>query len=158
MIARLPFSQMDCGIKTPCCCRSSGTSATPACIAPAGSWRTRPVPATITLPESMASRPKIARRTSVRPAPTRPASPTISPAFTLREMSVKRGLRVNPLTSRATSPRLGSPRSTKWCTSRPTIQRRTASTFVSLRSVSPTLRPSRRTLIRSQMLKISSIR
>ena len=38
-------------------------------------------------PLSRRSAPKIARATSVRPAPTRPASPTISPARTSNEMS-----------------------------------------------------------------------
>ena len=51
--------------------------------------------------------PKIARATSVRPAPTRPASATISPLRTTNETSVKSPSRVRRSTFSTTRPGLG---------------------------------------------------
>ena len=52
---------------------------------PAGSTS----PLIFTDPDSYLSTPNIARATSERPAPTRPANATISPFFTLNEIFLK---------------------------------------------------------------------
>ena len=61
----------------------------PARIAARGSWPGRGLPPRRTVPASYVSTPKTARAISLRPAPTRPARPTISPARTVKEMSWK---------------------------------------------------------------------
>ena len=63
-------------------------------------------PSSSTVP-SHGSAPKMARAISVRPLPTRPASPTISPARTLKEMSSKAGGRLSPRTERTTGASAG---------------------------------------------------
>ncbi len=74
-----------------------------------------------TLPSRYPSTPKTARATSLRPAPTRPASPTISPARTEKEMSWKRPGLVSPSTSSNGSPIVASCFGNSSDTSRPTI-------------------------------------
>ena len=49
----------------------------------------------------------MARAISVRPLPTRPASPTISPARTSKEMSWKAGGRLSPRTASTTGASAG---------------------------------------------------
>ena len=63
-------------------------------------------PSSSTVP-SAGSAPKIARAISVRPLPTRPASPTISPARTSKEMSWKAGGRLSPRTASTTGASAG---------------------------------------------------
>ena len=67
--------------------RSSVSSAIPASTASRGEPIAVLRPETSTSPESIGSSPKIARHSSVRPAPTSPASPTISPARSVKLMS-----------------------------------------------------------------------
>ncbi len=62
----------------------------------------RSVPSTAIVPPSIGSAPAIARASSVRPLPTRPARPTISPARICSEMSLSTPLRCRPDTSRTT--------------------------------------------------------
>ena len=101
--------------------RSSGTRPTPAAIArvgePGGSGR----PSTSTEPASQRSMPKIARATSLRPAPTRPASATISPARTSKEISVKTPSCVRRSTLRTTRPGSDETFGNSASMSRPTI-------------------------------------
>ena len=56
------------------------------------------------MPASYVSTPKTARAISLRPAPTRPARPTISPARTVKLTSWKMPSDSRPSTSRTTSP------------------------------------------------------
>src|SRR3984957_14782101 len=67
----------------PCCRRSSGTNAMPAAMAAAGEPFGSAWPSSRTEPAVLRSIPKIARATSVRPAPTRPARATTSPRRTV---------------------------------------------------------------------------
>ena len=62
--------------------RSSGTRPSPARIAARGDDRRTGLPPTSTRPDTWGSRPNSACATSERPAPTRPARPTTSPART----------------------------------------------------------------------------
>ena len=101
--------------------------------------------------------PKTARATSLRPAPTSPASATTSPARTSKEMSTNTPSRVRRSTLSTTSPG-----SCAWwvplCTSRPTMAR-TRSSGVSPSSGRETISlPSRSTVTRWQMRKTSSSR
>ena len=94
----------------------------------------------------------------VRPAPTRPASPTISPSRTVSEASSKRGRLLSFCRSSADGPGEGDRDGNSSVTSRPTIQRincarSTPATFVVI-----TCAPSRRTVTRSASEKISSRR
>ena len=142
----------------PCWRRSSGTSARPAAIAAfaecAGSSR----PETRTVPESRGSTPNTARTTSERPAPTRPASATISPARTVNETSVKTPARLSPSTSSTTSPGSTSVFGKSVPSSRPTIRRTISSTVTSARGSVETWAPSRMIVTRSQSAVISSNR
>ena len=90
---------------SPCWRRSSGTRPTPAPIAADGDERRRRRPPTVTEPASYESMPKIARATSLRPAPTSPASATISPARTSKLMSRKTPSRLRRSTWSTVSPR-----------------------------------------------------
>src|SRR5690606_23197434 len=76
---------MDMFITSPWARRSSGTSARPAAIAVEGAPLVRGRPSTSTSPASQRSTPNTARATSVRPAPTSPARPTISPRRTSKD-------------------------------------------------------------------------
>ena len=82
----------------------------PAAIAAAGRFGRSRVPATVTEPRSYRSTPNTARITSLRPAPTRPASATISPARTRKLTSLNTPWLVSPSTSSRTSPAVRS-----WC-------------------------------------------
>ena len=73
-------------MKRPCWRRSSGTSAIFSAIAATGEPLASSLPFTFTVPAVYLSIPKIARATSDRPEPTRPARATISPRRTLKEM------------------------------------------------------------------------
>ena len=68
--------------------RSSGSITTPRRIAPCGRRRGRTTPSRSSSPDVIGSAPAIMRASSVRPLPTRPARPTISPARTRRSTSL----------------------------------------------------------------------
>ena len=76
-------------INNPCWRRSSGTKAIFRAIASTGEPAGSGSPLIFTEPDSYLSTPKIARATSDRPAPTKPANATISPFFTLNEIFLK---------------------------------------------------------------------
>ena len=85
----------------PCWRRSSGTKPMPGAHRGARARRRAAGrPSTSTWPASARSMPKIARATSLRPAPTSPASPTISPARTS-----KRDVEEHALAGEAARPR-----------------------------------------------------
>ncbi len=110
-------------ITSPCCRLSSGTRPIPAAIAAVGEAGGSFCPSIRTAPASQRSMPKIARATSVRPAPTSPASATISPLQTWNETSVKTPSRVSRSTSSTTRPRSLATFGKSASMSRPTIAR-----------------------------------
>ena len=145
-------------MKRPCWRRSSGTSAMPAFIAALGEPALSSRPLTVIEPESYRSTPKIARATSDRPEPTRPARATISPARTLNEMFSNWPSRARFSTSRTTSPIVASSLGKSSDTSRPTIARITCGSSKAEVSAVLTVEPSRIMVIRSQRAKTSSRR
>ena len=147
----------------PSALRSSGSSTVPA----ASDARGEPVrtrrPRTSTLPPSIRCVPKIARTVSDRPEPSRPASPSTSPAWTESETSCSWLRRCRPTASRTTSSRtcwlrskLVRPSERTSATPRPSIVAITSSLVVSLISDVRVRRPSRRIVIRSAMANTSS--
>ena len=100
----------------------------------------------------------MARTTSVRPAPTRPASATISPPRTLKLTSEKTPYRVRPRTSSTTWRASAASFGYSCDTSRPTIRRTRRSTSSSSAGSVQTQRPSRITVIRWQSANTSSNR
>jgi hypothetical protein len=141
--ASATFSSMPMSITSPCWRRSSGTGATPADIAASGEPFGKSRPATRTVPVVRRSMPKIARTTSVRPAPTSPASATISPRRTVNEMSLNTPSRARSRTSRTTSPGVVAVLGSSAPSSRPTIDRMMLSMVTSSIGADRTKRPSR---------------
>ena len=137
--------------------RSSVTYAIPCPIASFGLLKRTSLPSKIMRPDSGLVMPKIECISSVRPAPTSPTNPRISPLWSLKLISSYWLLSVRCSTSST-----GSPIGTLTfgnCTprSRPTILR--ISMFSSTSSALKVLIyvPSRKTVISSQIWKISSI-
>ena len=95
---------------------------------------------TRTRPARTESRPKIARSNSVRPAPTRPAMPRISPRCSVNVAAARHR---TPSTSSSASPACRGVRGKRSSTSRPTISR-TISSGVIVAGPPPTTRPSRK--------------
>ena len=98
-MGRVTLEVMGKSSTRPCWWRSSGTYAMPAVMAAEGLSKVTAWPARMTSPESRLSMPKSTRATSLRPAPTSPAMPTISPPRTLKLTSSKAPWRLSPLTS-----------------------------------------------------------
>src|SRR4051794_36592018 len=142
----------------PCWRRSSGTRPMPARIAAPGEPLGISIPSTSTVPASRLSTPKIARATSLRPAPTRPASATISPRRTSKEMSVKTPSRVSRETFSTAGPISASSLGKSASSSRPTILRTSSSAVSSAVGPSWVTSPSRRTVTVEQIAKTSSRR
>ena len=88
----------------PCAFRSSGTNPMPCRMASRGDCTSTAWPSISTSPASRASAPKIARTTSVRPAPTSPARPRISPLAKFEAHVVKHDCAWVDLTARAGQP------------------------------------------------------
>ena len=105
----------------PCFLRSSGTNAMPAEIDCEGECLLSSFPKKLIDPLSIGSIPKIALATSVLPAPTRPASDTISPALTCISMLLNFPRLESPETSRTVSPMAASSFGKRALMSRPTI-------------------------------------
>lgn len=101
---KVRFSLQFIVITNPCLFRSSGKNPTPASKASVGLPARILLPHTLTSPLASASKPKIARATSLRPAPTNPAIPTTSPALTSNPTPRNLPGDVNPSTSKTTSP------------------------------------------------------
>src|SRR5258708_6286475 len=102
--------------------------------------------------------PKIARATSLRPAPTRPARATISPRRTWNVMSSKTPALERCCTSRTTSPGAVAVLGNIASRSRPTIDRMMSSIVTSSIGAVRANRPSRMTVTRWQLAKASSSR
>ncbi len=154
-VTRPRFSSTDASSTRPWPLRSSGMSPMPALMAALTSYLAIGAPETFTVPLSYGSAPKTARTTSVRPAPTRPAMPTTSPACTSKPTSWKTPSRVRPSTVSNAGPLSG--RSRGYCCSieRPTMSRTSSSSGVEA-GTCPTLLPSRMTVTRSPRAAISS--
>ncbi len=99
--------------------------------------------------------PKMAAASSLRPAPTNPDMPTISPDRTSKEISFNTFSRLRLRTDSTTSP-IGLVSATVSRTSRPTIMRMTLSWSSSEMGRVPTSLPSRSTVTRSATRKTSS--
>ena len=84
--------------------RSSDSIATPCAMALFGVLRSTGWPSISTVPVSSGSRPNTARTTSLRPAPMRPASPTISPARISKLTSSNISSLDRPVTLKTVSP------------------------------------------------------
>ena len=76
--------RMPSAAKIAWCLRSSGTRPMPSAMASAGDAGAIGLPSSVMVPAAMRSAPKMARASSVRPEPTRPATPRISPALRSR--------------------------------------------------------------------------
>ncbi len=98
--ARTMFSRTERFGMMPSTLRSSDSSATPAFNAAAVLPRRTGRPATVTVPLSRGSAPATAFAVSLRPAPSRPPSPTTSPGRTSKETSWIACRLLRPATSR----------------------------------------------------------
>ena len=102
--------------------------------------------------------PKIFSSTSVRPEPSRPARPTISPLCTLKETSRSlEYMAVRPSTSSSTPPISLSLGGKRFVSSRPTISLMMRSIVISAAGSVATHAPSRMTVTSSEIRRISSI-
>src|SRR3954454_10566071 len=155
---RPTLRSIDISITSPCWRRSSGTSPMPARIAAVGEPGLSATPSTSTWPASGVSMPKTARATSLRPAPTRPARPRISPRWTSKVTSVKTPSRVSRSTLSTGSPISASTLGNSWSSSRPTMRRTSSSVVRPATAPSCVTSPSRSTVIDVPMAKISSSR
>ena len=116
-------------------------------------------PATRTDPASRAASPNSTRASSVRPAPTSPARPTISPRLTVRLTSLTPASRDDrPSTSSTGTPMATSRFGKTEATSRPTISLISAAASTAAMAWVPTVRPSRSTVTRSASRGSSSRR
>ena len=156
--ARAMFLSIPRSMTRPCCLRSSGTNASPAAMAALGSPVGSTRPSTVTVPPLARSMPKIARATSLRPAPTSPASATISPRLTSNEMSENTPARLSPSTLSITSPGFEGVLGYSVSSSRPTIALMMTSTVIALTESVRTNAPSRMIVIRWQEANTSSSR
>ena len=150
-----------------CCAPSGGRRCLRVCAPPAagrgrrrsrraGCRASRLRPSTRISPASGRSTPAIRRRSSVRPAPTRPEMPSTSPLRSLKLASRTAVPRDRPATS-STISSVAKPLCSAVASSRPTMRATTALSVVSFMTTSVTLRPSRRIVAVSQTRKTSSI-
>ena len=100
--------------------------------------------------------PKMLCATSVRPAPTNPARPTISPRRSSNDTSEKTPRRVRPSTRRTTSPTCASCFGNSASSERPTISRTISPCESSAASRVVMWRPSRSTVTTSAIASTSS--
>src|SRR3954452_1156802 len=149
---------IESSMTSPCWRRPSGTSPTPARIAARGEPGASGLPSPSTWPASGLSMPKIARATSLRPAPTSPARPTISPARTSKETSKNTPSRVSRSTLSTGAPICASCFGNSALSSRPTIRRTMSSGVIAEICASCTTAPSRMIVTVSQTANTSSMR
>jgi len=144
---------------SPCRLRSSGTRPIPWRMACCGRRIWTGWPSSRISPPVAGCAPKIVSASSVRPAPTSPATPRISPLCSVKLTSCTWSPRLRLRTSSTISlPGGWLRRSYIWPTSRPTIMRMMSSVVTSATGCVPTSMPSRRTVTRSQMARTSSSR
>ena len=156
------FSRTDRSATMPSNLRSSGHSARPWRIACIGLVIATGWPARRSSPLSAGSRPNSRRASSVRPDPSRPPTPTISPRRRLRSIGRRWPRRPRPRASSRAGP--ASLRASAWLSwrvagapsSRPTIAVISAAGGSSALRYSPTRSPLRNTVTRSLMAYIWS--
>lgn len=158
----------ECPRTSPAARRSSGTKAMPSRSAWRGPLGRTVRPPSVTVPSQVPGEPapNSVSSSSVRPEPSRPHKPTISPARTVRSMPSgsrlpTRGLRgrtAKPDSVSSSSPISVFPVRNMVCTSRPTIASAACSAVTRLASNSATHRPLRSTVARSAIWPISSMR
>ena len=116
------------------------------------------LPSNLIVPECLVAIPKIFSNVSVRPLPSKPAIPTISPFLTLKDTSFRiEYCAVRPSTSNAMSPGLFVFGGNWFVSSRPTISLMISSIERSSADSVATHVPSRMIVISSEILLISAI-
>src|SRR4051794_34112162 len=151
------FSSTECMRNSPVALRSSVSSASPCSIATLGEVTATGLPPRRISPPVAGVTPKMVSATLVRPAPTRPAKPRISPRRSSNETPRKTPSSARSRTSSATSPISASPFGNIWVSSRPTMR---AISFCWLKSAAgpvATYLPSRNTERSSAMRNTSAI-
>ena len=139
--------------------RSSGRYASPSESICFGLCGVTGRPSRVTFPEVGGVRPKHACAISERPAPTSPAMPTISPAWSENETLENTPSRPSPSTRRTSRPRVFALRSANSVSiGRPTIIRTISARLSSEAGRVATCRPSLRTVTASAMRSSSSSR
>ena len=140
--------------------RSSGTSAMPARIASRGLALDTGRPLTRMSPEVAGCTPQRSRASDERPEPSSPATPTTSPRCRVRSTSFGFVSPDRPRASSSASPIRAAPRATseKPRERRPMMAAIMLSRVKSASGAVTTCLPSRRTVARSAMRKISSMR
>lgn len=150
--ARVIFSITGISSTTPRPFLSSGTKPIPARMASAGLVMEAAYPSTTTSPATLGSTPNSASTNSVRPAPTNPAMPSISPAFRSKLISDFAPVHIKPRTDSTVSEFPLLPCSGKNLEiSRPTISFTISSEQSRSLAISPTLQPSRSTMALSHI-------
>jgi len=157
-VARVMFPATFIVSTSPSPFRSSVAKPSPARIASSGREIETRLPSTNTSPDCFLSMPKIARAVSVRPAPTSPAMPNISPARTESDMSRTCFPALICSTRRSSRPSGILIFGNFSLSSRPTMWRMISSIVTSWTFTAVTLRPSRMIVARSQMSMTSSSR
>ncbi|MNT37070.1 hypothetical protein D3C72_1731890 [compost metagenome] len=153
----LMFSTTDSTKNSPDFLRSSVRNARPSSIAFEGESTFAALPSIKMLPPSAGCMPNRLSITSLRPAPTSPATPRISPRLTLNETSWNQSERRSPSTRSTSSPILLLNLGNIWVSSRPTIMV-ISDCLVRFSVLSLAIKvPSRKMLTSSVMAKISSI-
>jgi hypothetical protein len=117
----------------------------PASIATPGFLIAISAPSMAIVPEVAGVTPNSVSATLLRPEPTRPAKPSISPLRRSNEMSRNRPSSVRLRTESTTSPIGTVSFGNIWVISRPTISRMMSSRVTSAAACSPMKRPSRNT-------------
>ncbi len=158
-VARVMLAAVVISRITPWRRRSSGTYAIPIFTACAGESIAARRPCSQISPPSAGVSPNNTRASSVRPAPTRPANPTISPARMLSPIScTPLFLQERPRTSSTTLPGATGTLGNTADSSRPTIMRINSPRETSSIRRVPTKIPSRSAVTRSATSGSSSSR
>ena len=155
----LALAAIDISSTTPCWRRSSGTYPMPRRMACAGEVMRTACPWSRISPESAGDSPNRISASWVRPEPTSPASPRISPRRTENETSripLRRCVtwRASSATSPSSTRRFGKTAAS----SRPTIRRMSSPRSTVAAARVATVSPSRSTVMRSAIAAISSSR
>ena len=157
--ARMMFSRTVSSSTSPSVRRFSGQNATPCAVAARGLRIETGLPSIVISPASARSAPNSRRASSVRPEPSRPASPTTSPRCSARSNGAIAPLRPTALasstgvvaSSESSAVRGFFSSASSVLSSRPSILETSSTRLSSVVVHSPTSRPLRRTVIRSEI-------
>ncbi len=152
------LTAIDIGWTRPCWRRSSGRYARPRRSAARGERGRNRLPSIQSSPASSLSMPKMLRATSVLPAPTNPARPTISPRWRSKETFENTPRCVSPRALRTTSPTSDSSLGKSASRERPTISRMISACESPAAGRVAMWRPSRSTVTVSAIASTSSSR